>query len=231
MARVKVVETPSGGKTGAGTGDDRIGQENSARLAVPGFGPGPPRGLRLRLRTAMELMRHTDARLTTRIYTDPKLLDTGAAINALPRLVPSSDDREADQKRAAGTDNIAASAAGSAGRCERACDPESLASGFVCSLSEQGSSIGSRLASDGTEAGEKGQDGDTVNSSKHETYGIIRHLVAPPDTPRRKPAKRRANVEAGGMYFPGHQLLETARPGGLCRPSLMPARTGRLALV
>lgn len=34
------------------------------------------------LRTAMELMRHTDAKLTTRIYTDPRLLNTAAAINA-----------------------------------------------------------------------------------------------------------------------------------------------------
>ncbi|MCO6438532.1 MAG: site-specific integrase [Phycisphaerae bacterium] len=151
------------------------------------------------LRTAMELMRHTDARLTTRIYTDPRLLDTAAAINALPRLVPSSDDREVDQKRATGTDDIAASVAGSKSNCDQDCDPESLVSGLVFSLSERGSSIGNRLASDGTETGENEQIGKGVTPSKKGTYDIIQHSVAPPDTPTKKPAKRRAKVEAGGI--------------------------------
>ena len=49
------------------------------------------------------------------------------------------------------------------------CEPESLVSGLVFSLSERGSSIGRRLASDGTEAGEKGQIGNSVSPSEKET--------------------------------------------------------------
>ena len=40
------------------------------------------------IRTAMELMRHTDIRLTTKVYTDPALLDTFGAVETLPRLAP-----------------------------------------------------------------------------------------------------------------------------------------------
>jgi integrase len=39
------------------------------------------------LRVAMELMRVTDAKLLTNIYTDAKLLNTSAAAARLPRLV------------------------------------------------------------------------------------------------------------------------------------------------
>ena len=37
-------------------------------------------------RIAMELMRHTDLKLTAQFYTDPRLLDTAAAVDALPDL-------------------------------------------------------------------------------------------------------------------------------------------------
>ena len=37
-------------------------------------------------RTAMELMRHTDLRLTMNVYTDPSILDTGGAVEDLPDL-------------------------------------------------------------------------------------------------------------------------------------------------
>jgi len=37
-------------------------------------------------RTAMELMRHTDLRLTMNVYTDPSILDTGSAVEGLPDL-------------------------------------------------------------------------------------------------------------------------------------------------
>lgn len=48
------------------------------------------------LRTAQAAMRHSKPKLTANIYTDPKLLDVAAAINALPRL---SVDSEAGRKR------------------------------------------------------------------------------------------------------------------------------------
>ncbi len=38
-------------------------------------------------RVAMELMRHTDVRLTMGIYTDPRILDTSRAVNELPSLL------------------------------------------------------------------------------------------------------------------------------------------------
>jgi len=46
------------------------------------------------IRSAMEQMRHTDIRLTTRVYTDPSLIDTHGAVEALPRITGSSDQRQ-----------------------------------------------------------------------------------------------------------------------------------------
>ena len=36
----------------------------------------------------MELMRHTDLRLTMKVYTDPRIFDTSAAVERLPSLKP-----------------------------------------------------------------------------------------------------------------------------------------------
>ena len=49
-------------------------------------------------RTAMELMRHSDIRLTTAIYQHLELADTAGAVNQLPAL---KTEKEA---RATGTD-------------------------------------------------------------------------------------------------------------------------------
>ena len=38
------------------------------------------------LRTAQEIMRHSDIRLTTQTYTDPEFLDKRAAVESLPAL-------------------------------------------------------------------------------------------------------------------------------------------------
>jgi|GEM_PF-995947 len=56
------------------------------------------------IRTAMELMRHTDIRLTTRVYTDPRLLDTHGAVDRLPRI---RTDRDKQRLRATGTCDVA----------------------------------------------------------------------------------------------------------------------------
>ncbi len=58
------------------------------------------------VRTAMEMMRHTDIRLTTRVYTDPTLLDTAAAAEGLPRLGPPWTQ---ERVRATGTEGRAVS--------------------------------------------------------------------------------------------------------------------------
>jgi integrase len=39
-------------------------------------------------RTAQALMRHSDIKLTMSVYTDPKLLDTAAAVAGLPSVAP-----------------------------------------------------------------------------------------------------------------------------------------------
>lgn len=52
------------------------------------------------VRTAMELMRHTDIRLTTRTYTDARLLDTSGAVRTLPRIGDPTEQRQ----KATGTD-------------------------------------------------------------------------------------------------------------------------------
>ena len=58
------------------------------------------------IREAMELMRHRDIRLTTRVYTDLRLIDTHGAAAKLPRI--SGKDGEADRMRATGTDGAVA---------------------------------------------------------------------------------------------------------------------------
>jgi len=42
-------------------------------------------------RVAMELMRHTDMKLTMNLYTDPRLLDTAGAVASLPALDEGQD--------------------------------------------------------------------------------------------------------------------------------------------
>jgi len=49
------------------------------------------------IRETMEQMRHTDVRLTTKVYTDPRLLDLHRAVNSLPRIAdtPSRETQAA----------------------------------------------------------------------------------------------------------------------------------------
>ena len=56
-------------------------------------------------RVAMELMRHTDIRLTTNLYTDPTLLNVAGAIEGMPTL---KDTREPESLKATGTDDASA---------------------------------------------------------------------------------------------------------------------------
>ena len=56
-------------------------------------------------RVAMEVMRHTDMRLTQRVYTDPKVFDTKAVVNGLP--IAANPAPQAQEMRATGTDGKA----------------------------------------------------------------------------------------------------------------------------
>jgi integrase len=56
------------------------------------------------LRTAQAAMRHSDPSLTANVYTDPRLLDVGAALDALPALPLPGSSRESEIVRATGTD-------------------------------------------------------------------------------------------------------------------------------
>ena len=75
-------------------------------------------------REAMSLMRHTDLRLTMRVYTDPRIFDLARAIEKLPISLTTSNEAEA--QCATGTDGNVASAAntgsnGSNGKDSRGC--------------------------------------------------------------------------------------------------------------
>ena len=72
-------------------------------------------------------------------------------------------------------------------------------SGLVFSLSEQGSSTGDPLSSDGIRVSENGPVANDTSPSKKGTCGANRHPLTPPDTPIKKPAEMRAKVEAGGI--------------------------------
>jgi hypothetical protein len=60
------------------------------------------------IREAMELMRHTDMRLTTKVYTDPRAFNLAGAVEKLPRLYDKPDQRQA----ATGTEDFSAVADG-----------------------------------------------------------------------------------------------------------------------
>ncbi len=63
-------------------------------------------------RVAMELMRHTDMRLTMGIYTDPRILDTSKAVDTLPSLSGRPEDsREQTVALKTGTDDCPVSSA------------------------------------------------------------------------------------------------------------------------
>ena len=58
-------------------------------------------------RVAMELMRHTDMRLTMNIYTDPTILNTSRAVSELPDLVDNDrSNNSATVARKTGTDDM-----------------------------------------------------------------------------------------------------------------------------
>jgi hypothetical protein len=59
-------------------------------------------------RTAQAAMRHSDIKLTMNVYTDPRLLDVGGALDALPEMPLQRSRPEGEASRATGTDDEAA---------------------------------------------------------------------------------------------------------------------------
>ncbi len=64
-------------------------------------------------RVAMELMRHTDLKLTMKVYTDPRIFDLAGAVEMLPRF--PGDEKEAAVNVATGTDGALPNVADSVG--------------------------------------------------------------------------------------------------------------------
>jgi len=57
-------------------------------------------------RTHMELMRHTDMKLTMSFYTDPRLLDTHGAVNVLPSFNGRKEQKNPAVQLRTGTDDM-----------------------------------------------------------------------------------------------------------------------------
>ena len=63
-------------------------------------------------RTAMELMRHTDLRLTMGAYVDPRILDTSGAVEQLPDMAGATQKAAAVRTGTYDTPRSAAEATG-----------------------------------------------------------------------------------------------------------------------
>lgn len=58
-------------------------------------------------RTAQEIMRHSDIRLTMATYTDTRMLNVNGALNSLPKLSPTKPSRETPESmRSTGTTGV-----------------------------------------------------------------------------------------------------------------------------
>jgi integrase len=108
-------------------------------------------------RVAQAAMRHSTLDLTMNVYTDPKLLDVGGALDALPPLPLPGDLPEGEAVRATGTDGGAAQTV--APTVAPAVAPTADKQGPLVSLSGNPSSDGvpATLAASGCPVNEKGR--------------------------------------------------------------------------
>jgi len=164
------------------------------------------------LRTAMELMRHTDIRLTTRIYTDPRLLDTVGAVNALPRLQPKSE--EPVEARGTGTDGMPTDPDSrpkgkpidNRDGCEKSSD--FLVSGLVSDLPERCSSHDQPLTLvDTNDESNSETGGDPITDAKG-TCDADWHPNSPPDSAKINSTSKRSLLEAGGIEPPSRDISD-----------------------
>jgi hypothetical protein len=98
----KWVEDPKTGKMMIDKRDDR-GRTLDVHALRTTFGTHLSKG-GVSLRTAQAAMRHSKPDLTANVYTDPKLLDVAAALNALP-LLPLAPRPDRQAMKATGTDS------------------------------------------------------------------------------------------------------------------------------
>ena len=116
-------------------------------------------------RTAMELMRHTDIKLTMGAYTDPRLLDTTGAVESLPALGRGTD-RQGAVLRATGTDNSDA-------------EPRELQGPLQYELQGTADSDCHGLAPTGTRTHADAGSSDTRKSNPKGSLGTQCHPMAP----------------------------------------------------
>ena len=157
----------------------------------------------------MELMRHTDARLTTRIYTAPRLLDTASAVNALPRLTrpPSSEESDPSDSKGSGHEPQGGTAAGAgekAAKQQMGGESETLAFGLVSPLAEPRSPAGSGLTSDVRGPGPRTEVTEGIRDCENRAYGIACPLPTPCDlrTSAALPAAPASNIRAQAANDP-----------------------------
>ena len=146
------------------------------------------------IREAMGLMRHTDIRLTTQVYTDPRLIDAAGAVRKLPRI--RGDEPSEGRQVATGTDGRVVNVDTHQGRSDK-----SLVPGLVDSLSEQRPpggepchSLTLRHAKDATQR----RTGSSVNPFPKATSDSDCHSVSPND----HKADIESKLEAGGIEPP-----------------------------
>ena len=121
-------------------------------------------------RTAQALMRHSKIDLTMQTYTDPRLLDLSAAVNALPDL--GADRAERTQQRATGT-------AGAASLKRTGTGAKSLPPGLPLCLPTLGASKASPAASHCTETVNDSHVSHQDDSVKQGVFCTSTHRVAP----------------------------------------------------
>ena len=107
-------------------------------------------------RTAQALMRHSDIRLTLGTYSDPQMLDTAAALDALPKM----DGPQPAEAAPA--------------------DVKKLGAQLGVLLGGTGSTDRHRLSSNGRKGGRRKRDGSSGNHCKKGTYDSRRHQLTPP---------------------------------------------------
>ena len=132
-------------------------------------------------RVHMELLRHTDMKLTMRFYTDPRLLDTARAVEDLPDL----DGEEGDEGRAVlrptGSDGVGPAAASTIALNRAAERREGSFSGGKGASGQEGNRVGASAkaiscANMARATGlEPATTGSTVRYSNQLSYAPARH--------------------------------------------------------
>jgi hypothetical protein len=163
------------------------------------------------LRTAMELMRHTDARLTTRIYTDPRLLDTAAAIKGLPQIPQSPDaDVIPSTKPVTKTPEKSKARKVEEDPVSWPSEAESLPSGLPSSLPfclpEPVTPNDNRLAPNGAEDRILERIIQAINSVRKKTCGTDKHSMTPTDIDLTEDEEKHGKLEAGGIEPPSRSI-------------------------